>query len=101
MATRRKGASCGVDLRWTGEDQDIKRAFTWLARTGIGVRFGSRPIGWYQQHNMAALDAIEAAAKREGGDLSRVSVRGGEVYAGSKHLGSVQSFYDAADRKGR
>jgi hypothetical protein len=99
MTTRRKGASRGVDLRWTGKEQDIKRAFTWLARTGIGVRSGSRPIGWVQQHNMAALDAIEAAAKREGGDLSRVSVRGGEVYAGSKRLGSVRSFYEAADRR--
>lgn len=82
MTTRRKGASRGVDLRWTGKEQDIKRA-----------------IGWVQQHNMAALDAIEAAAKREGGDLSRVSVRGGEVYAGSKRLGSVRSFYEAADRR--
>ncbi len=99
--------SRGVDLRsdtlWTGHDgnDDLRRAFAWLARTGIGVRAGSRPIGWVQQHNVAAIDAIEAAAKNRHGDLSKVSVRGGAVYAGSVRLGSVSDFYDKADRAAR
>lgn len=99
MAARRRGG--GVDLRWTGRDEDLRRAFAWLARTGVGVRFGSRPVGWYQQHNMAAIDAIEAAAKAADADVSSVSVRDGYVYAGSKRLGTTQSFYDAADRRVR
>jgi hypothetical protein len=47
------------------------------------------------------MDAIENAAKALGGDLSRVAVRRGEVYAGSKHLGSVREFYERADAASR
>ena len=37
-------------------DREIRAAFTWLTRSGIGPRFGSRPIGWYQQSQCEALD---------------------------------------------
>lgn len=96
--------SSGVDLRWESistREGVNPRAFAWLARTGIGVRSGSRSIAWVQMHNMAALDAIEEAAKALGGDLSRVSVRAGDVYAGDVRLGTVREFYDAADRRAR
>ena len=90
----------GIDLRWEAIStrEGVKRSvFAWLARTGIGVRSGSRPIGWVQNHNIAALDSIEAAAKRLGVSLSNVCVRKGQVYAGSTRLGSVIDFYNAAD----
>jgi hypothetical protein len=45
-------------------DKDRGDKFRWLARTGIGVRFGSRPIGWYQAHQMCALQVIEERAAR-------------------------------------
>ncbi len=43
-------------------DASLRAKFSWLARSGIGVRFGSRPIGWYQAHQMCALQEIEHRA---------------------------------------
>ena len=94
----------GVDLRWESikTSEGVKPSvFAWLARTGIGVRSGSRPIGWVQMHNMAALDVIEDAAKEKGGSLTNIAVRSGDVYSGNIRLGSVQHFYELADRKAR
>ena len=98
----------GVDLRsdtlWTGSPDGspgLRRAFMWLTRTGIGVRSGSRPIGWVHMHNVGAIDAITEAAQKLGGDLSRVRAKDGVVYAGTTRLGSVSSFFDEADRRGR
>lgn len=101
MGTTIRRKKTGTDLRWTGQESDLRRQFGWLARTGIGLAAGSRPIGWVQSHNVAAMDAIENAAKALGGDLSRVAVRRGEVYAGSKRLGSVREFYERADAASR
>ena len=107
MANSRRSA--GVDLRsdslWGGSSPDstpaLRRAFSWLARTGIGVASGSRPIGWVQVHNCHAIDAITEAAKDKGGDLAHVSVRNGYVHAGTVELGSARHFYDVADHRSR
>lgn len=96
------GAGRGVDIRWesvrTAEGVS-PRLFAWLARTGIGVRSGSRPIGWVQQHNMAAYDAIERAAKDAGVGLSSVCVRNGVVYASGVAIGTVDQFFRIADAR--
>lgn len=97
----------GIDLRSDtlysghGDNPALARAFQWLTRNGIGVRFGGRPVGWYQQHQVCAIDAIEAAAKQAGGDLSRVQVKRGVVYAGRQRPGSAREFFDRADRCAR
>lgn len=44
----------------------LRKAFNWLTRTGAGRRFGSMPIGWYQQHQIAALDVLHDAATKRG-----------------------------------
>lgn len=43
-------------------EADLARKFKWLARSGIGVPFGTRPIDWYQAHQMCALQVIEEKA---------------------------------------
>lgn len=43
-------------------DAYLRQAFTWLTRIGAGPHFGSRPIGWYQMHQMAALNILESSA---------------------------------------
>ena len=40
----------------------IRQAFSWLTRSGIGRRWPGMPIGWYQCHQMHAIDAINDAA---------------------------------------
>lgn len=37
----------------------LKRAFSWLTRIGAAPAFGSRPIGWYQVHQMNCLNWLE------------------------------------------
>lgn len=37
---------------------ELGRAFVWLTRNGIGRKFGTLPIGWYQLHQCAALDYL-------------------------------------------
>lgn len=90
----------GIDLRWNSilTHEGVKpRVFAWIARTGIGVRAGSRSIDWTYSHNMAAIESITAASKKLGGDLTHVFVRNGRVYAGRTNLGSVRDFFNAAD----
>lgn len=50
-------------IDWLNET-DIARAFRYATRTKIGVRVGSRPIGWYQRHQCHALDVLEAHARQ-------------------------------------
>jgi hypothetical protein len=47
-----------------GADDKLSRAFAWLTRTGAGRRFPGMPIGWYQAHQVAALDALHEHARR-------------------------------------
>lgn len=88
------------------------RIFKWLERTGVGRRYGSGiPIGWYQAHQICAIEAIEDAARRKIGTAARsfdVMAKKGEVYArvGGKRerwvrVGSTREFFDKADRCSR
>lgn len=47
------------------DDPYLRAAFSWLTRIGAGRKFGSLPIGWYQNHQMHALSVLE---KIEDGD---------------------------------
>ncbi len=96
----------------TRSDAGLRRLFSWLTKSGVGVKFGSRPIGWYQQHQMCAIDVIRDRAQRatnvQGPRVEfDVKESKGEVYA--KHgkrarwvrVGSTRELYAAADRCGR
>ncbi len=95
--------------RTAASEDALAAAFRWLARVGVGVHFGSRPIGWYQQHQVAAIEAIEEAARANGLSGSfEVRARDGVVEARDRTrwalwipLGTVRDFYRAADARAR
>lgn len=83
-------------------DADLRRAFSWLARVGIGRRFGSLPIGWYQMHQCAALDILEG----EVGD-SEHEFRAHDGFVQHKRDGrwhdllTIRDAFNRADREAR
>jgi hypothetical protein len=64
-----------------GNETKLRNAFSWLTRIGAGPAFGSRPIGWYQMHQCAALDIIKAEIQKHNlpttvcNDIGKISVR--------------------------
>ena len=93
-----------IHLSENPEHPELKKVFTWLSRHKMGPAFGSRPIGWYQQHQMAALDIIEDAVKKSG-STGEVRVEKGMVMAkkdgGWQKLMSCDEVYKKADENVR
>lgn len=87
------------------DESKLRAAFSWITRTGAGVKFGSRPIGWYQMHQMNALGELERLCS--GPEGSRVRCRGGVIeyqMNGSRRWNraiSASDLYHAADKKSR
>jgi hypothetical protein len=48
------------------DDSKLRRVFSWLTRIGAAPKFGDLPIGYYQQDQCKAIEAIEAAMKHRG-----------------------------------
>jgi len=67
-ARPRSGVYLGSELWGSGGEAEdkLRKAFSWLSRIGAGPKSGSRPIGWYQQHQVAAIDVIIDRAKKSG-----------------------------------
>lgn len=91
------------DLKSSNE-QVLKRLFTWLAKINAGPSFGSRPIGWYQQHHIAALDILHEYAKKV--SASEVRVKDGYFefktrYKWEESSLSVRELYNLADAETR
>jgi len=83
------------------DDRQLRAAFSWLTRTGIGPAFGSRSVGWYQMHQCAALDLIEATgAKAARVKAGRVLVQDAPG-ARWRDIGGVSELYGKADRAAR
>lgn len=88
-------------------EDDLRKTFSWLTRVGVGVKFGSRPIGWYQQHQMCAIEEIEKVAATHGvGESFEVAARRGEILVkkpgfGWVAVGTIQNIFAAADRCAR
>ena len=86
---------------WT-DDNKLSRVFTWLSRIGASPKFGSRPIGWYQQHQCACIEYLEKVVLI--GNLE-LRCKGGMIQA--KIQGSwvpqvsAISLFDKADNKCR
>lgn len=86
-------------------ESSLRAAFSWITRTGAGVKFGSRPIGWYQEHQVNALDELTRICA--GPDGSKVRCRGGMFeyqMNGSRHWNtaiSAAELYRFADNKSR
>jgi hypothetical protein len=89
--------------------RNMKSMFSWLTRVGIGMRFPGTPIGWYQSHQICAIDNIEHRAKKKLGLETQgyeVKASGGDVMArpggarkGTRFakIGTVNEFYRNAD----
>lgn len=74
--------SKGITLDCFGDKPTTKlrRVFTWLTHNGMGPRFGSRSIAWYQAHQCAAIDILQVKAGRQAHDpIARYRVRNGLV----------------------
>lgn len=89
-----------MDLEWKMENQEawLTKLFDWLYRNRMGVRSGSRPIGWVQQHNMAAYERIVALCIQNRADVKAVRVWSGELFAGKTRLAGCQEIFDHADK---
>jgi hypothetical protein len=76
----------GTDLKNIWQDESaLRRAFAWLTRTGAGRRM-PMPIGWYQQHQVAAIDALLARAKSKGiSDPQLFRTKSRQFFAKSDH----------------
>jgi RadC-like JAB domain len=95
------------------DDRGLARAFVWLTKNGMGRHFPGMPIGWYQQHQIAALYVIRDAAAEKGASLEKVRVRHGMVQAIKSSDGlhrvrakwvdliSTRQVFELADKKTR
>ena len=91
-----------ISVDWS-DGASIRRAFTWLTRSGIGPSFGSRPISWYQMHQCAALDVLKDRVVSIGGN-GDVRVHHGNVQARNasgawEHVGVPFHLYLLADKR--
>lgn len=66
--------------------------FSWLTRIGAAPKFGSRPIGWYQQCQCEAIDKLTAKMATNGFTLSDTQLKtsAGHVFARSAARGWTQ-----------
>lgn len=66
------------------DKSDVKRIYSWAARVGLGPKYGSRSVSWYQMHHEALRDVIFDAAVKKGGKASDC-------------LGTVTAIFDNKD----
>jgi len=43
-------------------ETELRNAFSWLTRIGLAPKFGTLPIGYYQQDQCRAIDLLERRA---------------------------------------
>lgn len=83
-----------------GDGAKLGRVFKWLSRIGAAPTFGSRPIAWYQAHQIAAIDYLIALA-----GTTPLRCKSGllqNYYLGEwKTLVSVRELFDIADSRSR
>jgi len=83
-----------INIDWRNEDE-IRRLFSWQARVGIAPKFGSRPIGWYQQHHCNVNRFLLKMAAQVGS--YDATCRNGDIYLGKNHIGSASWVYTKGD----
>jgi hypothetical protein len=83
-------------------------AFKWLTRIGAGRHFPGTPIGWYQSHQINALDILHERAKARAPGAVEFRSRKGEIDAKDPQTGkwvylgvSGRQVFDEADRRTR
>ncbi len=83
---------------WSDETM-LKRVFSWLSRIGAGPKFGSRPIGWYQQHQCACIDILVEL----GADVVRCKAGTIQAWKNGRwvNMRSTDAIFHMADNKCR
>ena len=75
-----------------------KQIWTWFARVGIGPKFGSRPIGWYQVHMGKAekvlAEKLLAKGAGHGAQLHAISRPHNTGYDTGYDIYARPCFYD-------
>jgi hypothetical protein len=92
-------------LKSTNENE-LKRVFSWLTKYAMGKLYGSIPVGWYQKHQIKALDyIIEKANKFKVNDSNEVFVNIDTVFIrtseGPIRLASTREIYNVASDRSR
>jgi len=64
-----------------GNEAKLFRAFNWMTRIGLAPKFGSVPIGYYQQDQAKGIDKLREIADKKGIDLRWVKKRGSRLLA--------------------
>lgn len=77
--TKTTGVNLSADI-WS-DDNKLRAAFSWLTRIGVAPKFGSIPIGYYQQDQCKAIDAIVTMAGRFGLGATRLRCKSGYIQA--------------------
>jgi len=62
------------------DEDNLGNTFEWLTRNSMGRHFPGMPIGWYQIHQIAAMDYIQEEAETYGMEPNAVFVNNGVVY---------------------
>ena len=81
-------------LEWgTWRDADkLKKFYAWQAKVGLGPKFGSRPIGWYQVHHSAVFGRLSQWQEKNcGGDGAAFEVEDGTIFGRCLSKGGRQS----------
>ena len=90
-----------LNVNWNDEAQ-VKRLFTWMSKSGMAPRFGSRPVGWFQVHMDHAIKLLEKALKDKGlPPTTDLSIKNGNVVAGDVLVAVASDIYRRADRLSR
>lgn len=81
-----------VNLR---DETELRNAFSYLTRIGVSPKFGTLPIGWYQQIQCSAITILE----RSGADACRTRGDAVEVLKNGKwgRFASVRELASAAN----
>ena len=84
-----------MNINIQSTDEELRKLFSWQARVGIAPKFGTRPIGWYQQHHCNVHKFLLSMAARIGS--YEATMRKGSIYLGTKRVGSVDFVYEQGD----
>lgn len=92
-------------LKAFDNEKETRNFFTWQTRNGMAPAFGSRPIGWYQQHQCAAHDVLKELCHALYVDASALRVKSGDVIGRQIgegkwiRIASTQEIFNKADSK--
>lgn len=85
------------------DESTLRAAFSYLTRIGAAPAFGSRPIGWYQTHQVKAIEILESAFPAGGVLRCRAGIIEGKAPATRRweRLFSADALFSAADTASR